>query len=63
MERPVKDNKLRKSPKREPEPQSGPRKSSERIETDPDLNNPDATPGTGMLPPIGRKESNEAPSG
>jgi hypothetical protein len=59
----VKDDKLRKSPRRESEPRSGPRKNSERTETDPDLNNPDATPGTGMLPPIGRKEGNEAPSG
>ena len=59
----MKDSKLRKSPKRDSEPRSGPGKGSERTETDPDLNNPDATPGTGMLPPIGRKEGNEAPSG
>ena len=32
-------------------------------ETDPALNNPDATPGTGMLPPIGEEnESNIQPS-
>ena len=37
--------------------------ASERTETDPALNNPDATPGTGMLPPLGEDESNQAPSG
>jgi hypothetical protein len=37
--------------------------ASQRTETDPALNNPDATPGTGMLPPLGEDEGNQAPSG
>jgi hypothetical protein len=37
--------------------------ASERTETDPALNNPEATPGTGMLPPLGEDEGNQAPSG
>lgn len=37
--------------------------ASERTETNPALNNPDATPGTGMLPPLGDDEGNQAPSG
>jgi len=32
------------------------------VERDPKLNNPDATPGTGMLPPIGEDDSNMQPS-
>jgi hypothetical protein len=32
------------------------------VERDPKLNNPDATPGTGMLPPIGDDDSNMQPS-
>jgi hypothetical protein len=42
-----------------------PRSSSEGtkgVERDPKLNNPDATPGTGMLPPIGEDDSNMQPS-
>ena len=34
-----------------------------RIESDPALNNPDATPGTGMLPPLDEEDTNPAPSG
>ncbi|HEY7763484.1 MAG TPA: hypothetical protein VIB38_00725 [Aestuariivirgaceae bacterium] len=33
------------------------------VERDPKLNDPDATPGTGMLPPIGEDDSNMQPSG
>jgi hypothetical protein len=32
------------------------------VERDPKLNDPDATPGTGMLPPIGEDDSNMQPS-
>jgi malto-oligosyltrehalose trehalohydrolase len=35
---------------------------STRLETDPSLNNPDATAGTGMLPPIGLNDPNMQPS-
>ena len=31
-------------------------------ETDPKLNNPDSTPGTGMLPPVGGEDTNMQPS-
>jgi hypothetical protein len=31
-------------------------------ETDPALNNPDSTPGTGMLPEIGEDDTNVQPS-
>lgn len=33
------------------------------VTSDPDLNNPDATPGTGMLPDIGSNDPNSQPSG
>jgi hypothetical protein len=46
-----------------PKPRKQPDDASERTETDPALNNPDATPGTGMLPPLGEDEGNQAPSG
>ena len=38
------------------------RRAGKRPETDPALNNPDSTPGTGMLPPIGEDDSNMQPS-
>ena len=31
-------------------------------EIDPKLNNPDSTPGTGMLPPLGGDDTNMQPS-
>lgn len=31
-------------------------------ETDPALNNPDSTPGTGMLPEVGEDDTNVQPS-
>jgi hypothetical protein len=31
-------------------------------ETDPALNNPDSTPGTGMLPSVGEDDTNVQPS-
>jgi hypothetical protein len=33
------------------------------VTSDPKLNNPDATPGTGMLPDIGSNDPNSQPSG
>ena len=32
-------------------------------ELDPELNNPDSTPGTGMLPELGEDDPNMQPSG
>jgi hypothetical protein len=45
--------------KKDKPPQSG---QVRGVERDPRLNDPDATPGTGMLPPIGDDESNMQPS-
>jgi hypothetical protein len=39
-----------------------PEDQAQGVEKDPKLNNPDATPGTGMLPPIGDDDSNMQPS-
>lgn len=38
------------------------RTGSHRMETDPELNNPDSTPGSGMLPDIGSDDPNVQPS-
>jgi quercetin dioxygenase-like cupin family protein len=48
----------------EPEPTAGGPEpaAAHRMETDPALNNPDATPGTGMLPEIGSSDPNMQPS-
>jgi hypothetical protein len=37
--------------------------ASKPPELDPALNNPDSTPGTGMLPDLGDEEPNMQPSG
>lgn len=37
-------------------------KAAHRMETDPALNNPDSTPGTGMLPDVGSDDPNVQPS-
>lgn len=37
-------------------------RASRLPETDPALNNPDSTPGTGMLPDIGEDDTNVQPS-
>jgi hypothetical protein len=47
--------------KKKPAPRS-PSEGTVGVERDPKLNNPDATPGTGMLPPIGDDDSNMQPS-
>lgn len=52
----------RRSNKEKPLPRSS-SKGTAGVERDPKLNNPDATPGTGMLPPIGEDDSNMQPSG
>ena len=39
-----------------------PPRAGKRIETDPALNNPDSTPGTGMLPDVGSDDPDMQPS-
>jgi hypothetical protein len=52
----------RRKDKKKPAPRPS-SKGTVGVERDPKLNNPDATPGTGMLPPIGDDDSNMQPSG
>lgn len=54
--------KQRRTDKKKPASRS-PSEGTVGVERDPRLNNPDATPGTGMLPPIGDDDSNMQPSG